>query len=276
MNPRSDRSRGISLLEVSITLAITAVLMVAVFAVVFSVQRGDETIRVRVDLQIEATRGMQELTSLLKTTGPVDLKRNGIWEPGDYPAFTDDGTPFPPAYASFVDVNDVGPSGRNNAATHFIATPDSEGYGGLSNEILFRLPRANDGGQHPTDAKGEIEWGNDNVPTETAYYAIVLVHNPASRQNELQLREYNGTKFGTQLLRKRVLATDVDRIQFMAQGNTALNVPTGFCRTGNGNYDPNLGLNQIRITMWFWKKDINGKDVKLKQSSTVNLRSVQR
>jgi hypothetical protein len=270
------RERGFSFLEIAITLAITVVIMLAVFSVLFTAQRGDEAVRARTDLQIEATRVMQELTAFLKTAGPVDLNRNGIWETGEYPAFTDDGVPFLPAYASFADLNSVAPTGLNNAATHFIVTPDIEGFGGPSNEILFRLPRDKDGDRRPTDAQGDIEWGKDNVGTETAFYAIVIVHNPATQQNEVQLREYNGTMFGTKLLRKRALASNVDRIQFMARGNPATNLPTGFCRVGDGNYDPNLGLNQLRVTLWFWKKDINGRDVKLKQSTTVNLRSVER
>lgn len=273
---RKSGQRGFSFIEIAITLVITATVMVAVFAVVFAAQKGDEALRVRVELQIEATRVLQELSSLMKTAGPVDANRNGIWDPGDYPVFTDDGAPFPAAYASFADLNSVGPGGENSAAVHVLASMDVEGFGGPSNEIIFRLPRDKDGDRHPTDAQGNIEWGKDDVGTETAFYAVVIVHHPAARQNELQLREYNGTAFGTKLLRKRVIASNVDRVQFVAQGNPATNVATGFCRVGAGNYDPNLGLHQLRITVWFWKKDINGKDVKLRQSSTVNFRSVER
>lgn len=271
---RSDRRRGYSMIEVVITMAITIIVLIAVYAVIGATVKQDEAIRARVEIQIEATRCIQELTSLLKTAGPVDANGNGTWQAGEYPVFTDDGSAFPSAYASFSDLNDVGTTGRNSPATHYIGTVDPDGFGGTSNEIIFRLPRDRDGDKHPTDASGNIEWGKDNVSTETAFYAIAIVSNPNVKLNELQIRQYNGTAFGTTLLKKTVLTRNLDRIQFKARGSGG--VPTGFCSPGAANLDPDLGLNQLAITLWFWKKDLSGKDVKIVQSTTVNLRSVDR
>lgn len=266
MLPSRSR-RGFSLIEIMVTLVISVVLLVAVYGVIGATVKQDESMRARVELQIEATRCIQELTSLMKTAGPVDINGNGSWDAGEFPAFTDDGITFPSAYSSFTDLNS--PS-SNSAATHYIGTVDSEGYGGTSNEIIFRLPKDKDGDKHPTDASGNIEWGKDTISTETAYYAIVIVSNPNVKLNELQIRQYNGASFGTQLLKKTVLTRNLDRIEFKASGNA------GFCRPGATHLDPNLGINQLAITLWFWKKDLSGKDVKVKQSTTVNLRSVDR
>ncbi len=271
---RFDRRRGYSLIEIMITLAITIIILVAVYSVIGTTMKQDEAIRARVELQIEATRCIQELTSLLKTAGPVDTNGNGTWQSGEYPVFVDDGSTYPSAYASFSDLNDVSSTGSNSPAGHYIVTVDPDGFGGPSNEIIFRLPRDKDGDKHPTDASGNIEWGKDNVITETAFYAIAIVSNPAVKLNELQIRRYNGTGFGTTLLKKTVLTRNLDRIQFKARGSGG--VPTGFCSTGAANLDPNLGLSQLAITLWFWKKDLSGKDVKLIQTTTVNLRSVDR
>jgi hypothetical protein len=347
----------LSLLEVAIVLAITAILLVATFSIVLAVTRGDESIRTRVELQLEATMILRQVCGLLKASGPQETivpgsippVGNGIFDPGEYPAFAaynagstapkwsgvyaflNNPTPPPGASAAYppnsvitpmVQLADLdvyppvpiwfGPdygtqvpmlaASGNSTGPYTVgsipgttANPRSTSGSGYAStnivEIAFRVPKSLGGAPPPTDlpappiklepvnlATGAVEWG-----TEVFVIALVPGLNygldAAGNQlggyfgNELQLRMYNAT---TQTFDKRiVLGRYVERILFEARI-----LPAGIGGTPGfympGNYDSTLGQNEMRVTIWLVKKDVNGKLVKVKASNTFNFRSVIR
>jgi hypothetical protein len=340
----------LSLIEVAIVLAITAILLVATFSIVLAVTRGDESIRTRVDLQLEATMMLRQVCALLKASGPqenivpgsIPPVGDGVFQPGEYPAFAtytagstapkwtgvyaflNNPSPPPGASAGYpansvitplvpltdVDVYppllqwspaDVGTqvpeqnaSGNSlppftcNRPTNIVPNPKVVGGQGLEStnivEIAFRVPKSLGGAPPPTDlpappiklepvnlATGAVEWG-------TEVFVIALVPGLNYGQggyfgNELQLRMYNAT---TQTFdRKIVLGRYVERILFEARCSQAsiAGLP-GFYAPGN--YDATLGQNEMRVTIWLVKADVNGKLVKVKASNTFNFRSVTR
>jgi prepilin-type N-terminal cleavage/methylation domain-containing protein len=140
---------------------------------------------------------------------------------------------------------------------------------------------------------------------QTDVYAIVLVptssleidalgnHKPGP--NQLELREYSYTPTGVNRLfiRKTVLATRVERIVFASSPFSAYYLtqsdPLGatFSTTGDPTpraafQDKTLGPNQLSVTIWMWRDDLNKgssgsiTSYRVKQSITVTLRSVGR
>jgi len=164
----------------------------------------------------------------------------------------------------------------------------------------------------PVDLTGQVTWGispslyayystSPAIPgagtaladRQTDVYAIVLVPtlsqqtDPATGAllpgpNQLELREFSSAP-NQFFIRKTVLAYNVERIVFAAsQGNP-------YYLTGSGSSDfhvpnpndlnTNLGPNQLKITLWMWKNDMNKKSsgtisaFRVKSSILVNLRS---
>jgi prepilin-type N-terminal cleavage/methylation domain-containing protein len=279
------RQGGFSLIEIVIVLAITAVILVATFMVIFSVTRGNEALAPRVKLQLEATRVLREMCALLKTSGPSEFllpgtyppKGDGKWQPGEYPAFAAY-TPtsglnnkWAPPY-DFLNANNLSVT-PNAPATDTDIYPTyildaNAAPSTLSVEIAFRVPKTTELNKvYPTDpVTGAVEWGTDII-------AIVLL--PGNFGNELQMRWYDATAFN--LVRTVVLSRDVERIVFQSAagsfyGGDAKN-PTPITVLN----DPlNLKGDEMRVILWFWTRDINGNVIKLSQGTTFNFRSISR
>ena len=79
MNTRARR-RGFSLVEIMIALAVMAVVLGATYAVLSASLQGDDALRARVDMQLEATNALKQVTALLKESGsPPAGDPNGIY-----------------------------------------------------------------------------------------------------------------------------------------------------------------------------------------------------
>lgn len=76
-----EGTRGFSLIEVAIAVAASAVICSAIYTSLTSAAAGDPGLRVRVDLQLDASRVMKEITDLLKSSETVD-----VWNDGTAPA----------------------------------------------------------------------------------------------------------------------------------------------------------------------------------------------
>lgn len=275
------RNAGFTFLEAIIVLAITAVVVAGTYAVIVATVRGDENLRARMKLQLEAVRALQELTSLLKTSGPADLNRNGIRDADEPPLFVWDGDPWSGSLSAL---------NTNNPAVVYGA-PGPDGYGGRSIEMAFMLP----GPADPTDPRGRpvgtdgfTRWGSQGAPGMTDVYAVVLVPDPEARtlaqrqdpaRNELQLREYDDAS-PRRLLRHRMMARGVERIVFQSSGPASPLLTGAYPSTPEFSNDPELGqplgLYQIRVTLWMRSADMQGRPLRMRQSSTVNLRSIDR
>ncbi len=328
---KNNRARaGFSLVEMMISIAVSAVLMLATYAVVASVIKGDEESRVRVELQLEAASALRKISDLLKMTGPTGTVGTG-WVSGNYPVFAADqaGGGFPAAYAFLNTTTYQTPpaSGPNSVTNEVVArlapATDTDGYYGPSNEIAFQLPRpspwyypasppagksdnAVDDTGVPVNLTGQVTWGvtpalysyyqtsPSVVGASTALadrqadvYAIVLVPTTSFEKdaagvavagpNQLELREFSSANSASRyLIRKTVLAYNVERITFSALSSST------YYLTGSGTdfRDANLGMHQLKVTLWMWKNDMNKKNrsqiqaFRAKQSITVNLRSV--
>ncbi len=284
MNLKPGR-RGFTLLEVLITAAVSAVVLAAVFTVLFTAVRQDESLRVRMEMQLEASRAMKDITSLLKMSGALDVNRNLQFDAGsDWPVFVTDTLAFeprPPAGAPLPEgtfpapLSEINAEETDPALAHPALTPpyklSREGdvrdfpENQASVEIAFRLPEDGDGDGYVTDASGNIEWSND---------VYVICHEARSpvewleNGNVLELRRYDSATW--KLLERRVLASWVERILFESQSPQ-------FYQTEN--YDPTLGFDQVRVTIWFRRNDISRsreRQIAFKQVSTVLFRSVDR
>jgi prepilin-type N-terminal cleavage/methylation domain-containing protein len=336
------RAAGFSLVEVMITVAISAVLIIAVWAVVAAVVKTDDASRNRVEMQLEAATALRKISDLLKMAGPTgDVSKAPA--AGDYPAFAldvDKGG-FSPTYAFINDTValDSGVEFINDAGVHQAPVPDPlspasdpDGYYGPSNEIAFKIPRPAPwyttslnappgplpaGRQDnpvdltgaPVDINGAVTWGvtqnlyqfylgayggdgryvqppSTGMATadrQTDVYAIVLVPvvAPTAGPNQLELREYS-SQYSAQryLIRRTVLAYNVERILFQGPKGSPYYLTGNDPATGQPFVDASLGMNQLSITLWMWKNDINKTNSKavsayrVKQSTTVNLRSV--
>lgn len=241
------RAAGLSLIEVSIALAISTVVVSAIYTVLKTAVGGDRDLRVRLDLQLDAVRILREVTDVLKNSGPIDLDSSGTFEAGDYPYLWTDGTSNGSPYGGYYAYLD-----GTNPGIIQQATSAYDGQG-ASQEIAFRLPRDVDGDGRPTQlATGQIEWGTDT-------YAIVLV--PGTYGNELQLRRYNSS---WEVISTRLLGRHVERITF----ETAATEPKPVVAPQQP-----LGANQLRVTAWFRRIE-ETKLYTVKQTSTVNMRSV--
>jgi len=234
--------RGLTLIEVSIAIAVSAVIFSAVYSALNTSVGGDRALRVRVDMQLDAARIMREITEILKNSGPIDANGDGVFDPGDYPYLWNDGTtntaPFGGFYA-FVD--------RGNPGIVQQATTALDGLG-ATQEIAFRQPRDVGGDGRPIRAlDGAIEWGTDT-------FALVLV--PGPNGNELQFRRYDAAMT---LVDSRVVGRYIERITF----ETALTEPQPVLAPRVP-----LGANQFRVTAWF-RRVADRKTFTLRQMSTV-------
>ncbi|HXG60281.1 MAG TPA: prepilin-type N-terminal cleavage/methylation domain-containing protein [Planctomycetota bacterium] len=275
------RDGGFTFLEAIIVLAITAVVVAGTYAVIVATVRGDENLRARMKLQLEAIRTLQELTSLLKTSGPADLNRNGIRDADEPPLFVQDGNPWSGSLSAL---------NTDNPAVVY-GSPDPYGYGGRSVEMAFMLPGPADPSDprgRPVGSDGFTRWGSQGVPGRTDVYAVVLVPDPEARtaaqrqdpaRNELQLREYDASSPRT-LLRSRTMARGVERIVFQSSGPATQLLTGAYPTSPEFANDPELGqplgLHQIRVTLWMRSVDMQGRLLRMRQSSTVNLRSIDR
>jgi prepilin-type N-terminal cleavage/methylation domain-containing protein len=168
------RAGGFSLVELMITIAISAVLIVAVWAVVAAVVKTDDNSRIRVEMQLEAATALRKISDLLKMAGPTGNMNTG-WTTGDYPVFAVDrmGGGFPSGYDFLNSTNPQsspgGPAVTNDAVAHLapvadatnFATLDPDRYYGTSNEIAFKLPRPG-----PWYAPGALPGGKQDNPTD--------------------------------------------------------------------------------------------------------------
>jgi len=239
--------RGLTLIEVAITVAISTVIFSAIYTVLNSAVSGDRALRVRVDLQLDAVRTLREVTEVLKNSGPIDLNSNGTFDAGDYPYIWTDGVSNMSPYGGFYGYLD----GTNPGIVQQ-ATSANEGLG-ASQEIAFRQPKDVDGDGRPTRvADGAIEWGTDT-------FAIVLVPGPMG--NELQFRRYNASNA---VVFTRLLGRNVERITF----ETAASEPKPVVAPQQP-----LGANQFRVTAWF-RRVVDKKIYTVRQTSTVNMRSL--
>ena len=241
------RQVGLTLIEVSIAIAVSAVIFSAVYSVLNTAVGGDRALRVRVDMQLDSVRIMREVTEILKNSGPIDANGDGIFDPGDYPYLWNDGTTNAAPFGGFYAFVDGGNPGIVPQATTAL-----DGLG-PTQEIAFRQPRDVDGDGRPTRAlDGAIEWGTDT-------FALVLVPSPGG--NELQFRRYDAA---LSLVESRVVGRHVERITF----ETAATEPQPVLAPRQP-----LGPNQFRITAWF-RRVVDRKVFTLRQASTVNMRSL--
>ncbi|MFN3485455.1 MAG: type II secretion system protein J [Planctomycetota bacterium] len=279
MNVR-HREAGFTFLEAVIVLAITAVVVAGTYAVIIATVRGDENLRARMKLQLEAARALQELTSLIKTSGPSDLNFNMTRDPEEPPLFVRDGDLWPGSYAAL---------NLENPAVAY-GTPDRDGFGGRSIEMAFMLPGpadVTDPRGRPVGIDGFIRWGAPvGSVGVTDLYAAVIVSDPEARtpaqrndpaRNELQLREYDKVRT---LVRRRTLARGVERIVFQSAGPSTGFVtgayPSDLEFRNDSELGQPLGPYQIRVTLWMRGVDMQGRPLRLRQSSTVNFRSIDR
>lgn len=285
------RSRaGFTLLEVLIAAAVSAVVFAAVFGVVFTAVRQDEQLRVQMELQLESTRALKDITSMLKMSGPIDANRNGVFNAGDdWPIFATDELEFEPrpkegeeskippgnfaAPLTPINIGDTNPDNLRPALTppykltrkdDPVDFPENQ----ASVEIAFRLPEDGASGApdgYPTDANGGIEWSSDiYVICHEARSPVEWIENG----NVLELRRYDSTTW--KLKERRTLAHWVERVLIESKN-------ASFYQTGN--YDTSLGQDQLRITVWFRRNDVSrqrARQVTTKVVSTVLFRSVDR
>jgi prepilin-type N-terminal cleavage/methylation domain-containing protein len=242
-----QRTRGFSLIEVAIAVAISAMIFSAIYTVLNTAVSGDRELRVRVDLQLDAVRILKDVTEVLKNSGPIDANDDGVFDPGDYPYVWTDGSSNTSPFGGFYAYLDSANSGIVPQATS-----PNEGQG-ASQEIAFRQPRDVDGDTRPTrTADGAIEWGTES-------FAFVLV--PGPNGNELQLRRYNAS---FALVSSRLIGRHVERITF----ETAATEPQPVVAP-----QVPLGANQFRVTAWF-RRVVDRKVYTVRQTSTVNMRSL--
>ena len=208
---------------------------------------------------------------------------------------------------------------NNDGVAHLPPSTNTDGYYGTSNEIAFKLPRPApwyypaapptnktdnplDNTGVPVDLAGNVTWGvtaglynyytavggGATVADRQAdVYAIVLVPTTSFQKaaggaavagaNQLELREFS-TSPNRYLIRKTVLATGVERIVFSAPVSSYY-LPGTDPITGQVFQDATLGLNQLKVSIWMWRNDMNKTSgvisaYRAMQSITVNLRSV--
>jgi prepilin-type N-terminal cleavage/methylation domain-containing protein len=156
----------------------------------------------------------------------------------------------------------------------------------------------------PVDLNGQVTWGISSslyqyygsgpitgagtalADRQTDVYAIVLVPTTSLQRdpltglllagpNQLELREFS-TAPNRYLIRRTVLAYNVERIAFASVTGS------GYYLTGSTSpdfQDATLGTNQLKVTLWMWKNDMNKKSsasisaFRVKSSIVINLRS---
>jgi prepilin-type N-terminal cleavage/methylation domain-containing protein len=240
MNTRARR-RGFSLVEIMIALAVMAVVLGATYAVLSASLQGDDALRARVDMQLEATNALKQVTALLKESGsPPAGDPNGIY-PQIYQlgnaqiasaVKSDVGTPSGvPSLVSPYDwatgPSNVGYSQVQNVCGQYPNVKIEEGLG-PSQGILFRV--AKDAVVH-TDTSGTVMPTVQGLPVNivngsfaiqwgTELHSLTVAVNSDTGVSELQHQVYDQTSKAMKT--KAVLARYVSRIIFEMQ-NTIQN-----------------------------------------------------
>src|SRR5579863_5907971 len=66
---RALEGRGFTLVETMITILITSVVLLTTYAVLSAVIQGDDAVRTRVDMQLEASNALKTMVSFIKQSG---------------------------------------------------------------------------------------------------------------------------------------------------------------------------------------------------------------
>ncbi|MBI2933152.1 MAG: prepilin-type N-terminal cleavage/methylation domain-containing protein [Planctomycetes bacterium] len=186
------RSRGMSFLEMAIVTAILAAVLGAIYALLAATIKGDDGLKARVEMQIDAARTLHEITSQLKQSGPTDLDNDGT---ADLPYAFEDGA----AAGGFAWL-------AHSSPVH-AAAPGEPDFG-PSAEIAYKLTENVNG--FPTDpATGRINWSADT-------FAIVVVPD-AGGVNEVRIRRYDAANT---LISDRRVGSYVERMSIETQATT--------------------------------------------------------
>jgi prepilin-type N-terminal cleavage/methylation domain-containing protein len=309
------RRRGFSLVEIMIALAVMAVVLGATYLVLSACLQGDDALRARVDLQLEATNALKQVTALLKESGSppagdpsgtypqiyqlgsaqiASAVKSGVGTPSGVPSLNSpyDWATNPALNAKY--------SLLQNVCGQYPNVKIEEGLG-PSQGILFRI--AKDPVVH-TDISGTsmptvqglpvntvngsfaIQWGSE-------LHSLTVAVNMDTGVSELQHQIYD--QASKAMKTKAVLARYVSRIIFEMQNVypppaplPIWPLPTGAVYTPQPwPIFPNAGTNpyEIRITLCLAKPDTRNPENSLEnakrmttvwQQSSVIMRSVPR
>jgi prepilin-type N-terminal cleavage/methylation domain-containing protein len=297
---------GFTLVEILISVSISAILLGAAIMVVWGVTREDQALRMRTEMQTDATRALKEMTALLRRSGPIDS--NGNWSSvgnadaaDEFPFVVEDGaaTALTGLYAFASNPAMVRNTARAADPTDPLSVKlktqraDQLDHGaGPSYELVFRTAKddgaLSDGGADDDElpingSTGEIEWGN-------AYHALVVV--PAKGQtagaslpllaNELQHWSYDPA--ATTPLTVRTLAVGVERVLFETVGNKEEDPPPwplgSFPKSTLDErqlaWPAAPGAYTIRITLCLSRLGPDGNLITIWQQANVTMRCVFR
>ena len=234
---------GFSLVEVLIVLAIFAVVMLGIFQTLHYATRFYAHGSTQAELQIEAIKAMELMTSELRQGGVllIDPDEEDPYYNGNlYPYIFADGD---------ADVDGFFPhfSVHNHAPAEHDPIPGSSADG-PTREIVFRTIRNPDGtladhdgdGNATDNVTGAIEWCDDEI-------SYVLITD--SGGTNLLQRRVNGQA-------PRAIARDVERITFDTMYT-----------------DNQVRLYQVVISLYLDRIDPNGRHLRTTIVSTVNLRN---
>ncbi len=224
----ATRARGYSLLELLIVTIVFGIMLVAAYASIRTAADVQATGTRLVDLRSSAIRALRQIVGDLKETGRVDLSPPTSRV---YPYLFSNGA----ATGYFAALSHASPKNR--------AKPGSMA-GGVSSEIVYVLPRDQDGdGTRIRAATGAIEWGPED-------WSIALL--PQADGTNVLCRRKDGAV-------DRDLARNVNRILFE-----------------DYQADPSLGYSQIRIRIWLVYDDgVPANYLETSVAATVNMRNYQ-
>lgn len=189
------RSRGMTLLELTLSLSIFTVVIGATLMAVIPVTRSEGAVSADIRIHSEGRKALQRLVNDLRQAGN-NVTINGLlyphlyapWDPVNGPNDADSG--FEP-YNAF-------PPGIDSWAVHE-AVPGDDDYGATTH-IVLRIPFDVDGNGTPTaQADGSVEWTENDI-------VYVVVRSPTTQLNEL--RRYTDYAAGTY----EALASNVERL----------------------------------------------------------------
>ncbi len=200
-----DIRRGYTLLEIVIVVMLTLFILATAYAVLAAAVRGDEHLRPRIEMQLQAARAMHEIIHQLKCTGLV-YKDGEI----DYPYIFQDGQATAPGKSFLAHAKPIKKTKPGK--------PDP----GPCDEVAFKIPRDTDGDGHPTKTDGSIDWSEETL-------AFVVVPNEEEDTNELQMVTYDG--HGNAVGRRR-LARDVERTEILTEDPNTYRINIWFSRPG--------------------------------------------
>jgi hypothetical protein len=143
------RNGGFSLLAVSVALALSLLVVSTVYTVAQPGPGGDRALRVRVELQLDATRAVRDMASLLEQSAPVDADE-------DYPYVWTDGASNLSAYA-YLDASNPGLRSKDGAGpSREIAFRRFESDPGSSAIVVVPDPRGDELQVRTYDASGTM------------------------------------------------------------------------------------------------------------------------